>query len=61
MNQFYFMVRNRNAKGTPVFLDGILHTRFIPREEYKGSTLPPVLDKDEWRMGIFTLSKEPNS
>ncbi|WP_311456955.1 hypothetical protein [uncultured Capnocytophaga sp.] len=61
MNQFYFMVPNTKAKGTPIYLDGILHTQFIPREEYKGSTLPPVLDNDIWRMGIFTLSKEPNS
>ena len=59
MNQFYFMVRNRNAKGTPVFLDGILHTRFIPREEYKGSTLPPVLDNDKWRTGWMNLTELP--
>ena len=59
MNQYYFMVRNRNAKGTPIYLDGILHTRFIPREEYKGSTLPPVLVDDEWRGGWMNLTELP--
>ena len=59
MNQYYFMVPNTKAKGTPIFLDGILHTRFIPREEYKGNTLPPVLDNDEWRMGRTTLTHLP--
>ena len=59
MNQIYFMVRNRNAKGTPIFLDGILHTRFIPKEEYKGSTLPPVLDNDKWRTGWMNLTQLP--
>ena len=59
MNQIYFMVRNRNAKGTPIYLDGILHTQFIPREEYKGSTLPPVLDNDKWRTGWMNLTELP--
>ena len=59
MNQIYFMVPNTKAKGTPIYLDGILHTRFIPREDYKGSTLPPVLDDDEWRMGRTNLSHLP--
>lgn len=47
MNQIYFMVPNTKAKRTPIYLDGILHTRFIPREDYKRSSLPPVLDDDE--------------
>ena len=59
MNQIYFMVPNRKAKGTPIYLDGILHTRFIPREEYKGSTLPPVLVDDEWRGGWMNLTELP--
>ena len=59
MNQYYFMTRNRNAKGTPIYLDGILHTQFIPREEYKGSTLPPVLDNDKWRTGWMNLTELP--
>ncbi len=59
MNQIYFMVPNRKAKGTPIFLDGILHTRFIPREEYKGSTLPPVLTRDSWRIGWMNLTELP--
>ena len=59
MNQFYFMVPNTKAKGTPIFLDGILHTRFISREEYKGNTLPPVLTNDEWRMGRKNLTNLP--
>jgi len=59
MNQIYFMVPNTKAKGTPIYLDGILHTRFIPREEYKGSTLPPVLDNDIWRTGWMNLTQLP--
>ena len=59
MNQLYFMVPNRKAKGTPIYLDGILHTRFIPREEYKGSTLPPVLNRDKWRGGWMNLTELP--
>ena len=59
MNQIYFMVPNRKAKGTPIYLDGILHTRFIPREEYKGSTLPPVLTRDSWRIGWMNLTELP--
>ena len=59
MNQYYFMTRNRNAKGTPIYLDGILHTQFIPREEYKGSTLPPILNRDKWRGGWMNLTELP--
>ena len=59
MNQIYFMVPNTKAKGTPIYLDGILHTRFIPKEEYKGSTLPPVLDNDKWRTGWMNLTELP--
>ena len=59
MNQIYFMVPNTKAKGTPIYLDGILHTRFIPKEEYKGSTLPPVLTRDSWRIGWMNLTELP--
>lgn len=60
MDKYYFIETNSKAKGTPIALEGSIHKKFIPKQEYiKNNKIPPVLDREEWRMGGLNIEQLP--
>lgn len=60
MDKYFVIVPDTTSKGTPVDIAGVIHERFISKEEYiKNDTLPPVIDSAPWRIGRLNTNEIP--